>query len=404
MHINLYLLASLLAQGISAGPTKRRSTLRERVNGPYPLDVVDKLQEASLPKFDAYLKKNSTKNASGGCTLDNAARRLEWSDLTISQRKEYIDAVLCLQKLPPKSPRDKFPGALSRYDDFVATHESQAMELHSTPHLLPAHRLYIRAYEQALRNECGYTGYQPYWNWDRYAADPINSPLFNGNATSMSGNGLPSDYPGVFTGFTNKPYDIIPAAGGGGCVTEGPFANMTVSLGPIGIIVNDIPKNPQTDGFGSNPRCLRRDVNKFAAAVTTANYTYALITENKDVDGFQSAMLGSSEKNDWGVHLGGHYTIGGDPGGDFFSSPGDPVFWFHHGMIDRIWWIWQMQDPENRMNVVPGTPNATIPGYAGGPALPDDGVDLNWSAPKAWVRDLLTNIGGFEGQFCYIYD
>jgi tyrosinase len=58
------------------------------------------------------------------------------SDLSEAQRKEYIAAVLCLQKLPPKSPRDKFPGALNRFDDFVATHESMAMELHSTVSLV----------------------------------------------------------------------------------------------------------------------------------------------------------------------------------------------------------------------------------------------------------------------------
>lgn len=95
---------------------------------------------------------------------------------------------------------------------------------------------------------------------------------------------------------------------------------MTVSLGPFSKIVSDIPDNPRADGYGSNPRCLRRDVNKYAAAVTTANYTYALITENKNIDDFQQVMLGTPAKNDWGVHMGGHYTIGGDPGGVSPSS------------------------------------------------------------------------------------
>lgn len=63
------------------------------------------------------------------------------------------------------------------------------------------HRYYVWTYEKALREECGYRGFQPYWNWDRYAADPANSPLFNGNASSMSGNSV-----------------------NGGCVTSGPFA------------------------------------------------------------------------------------------------------------------------------------------------------------------------------------
>ncbi|KAF4637486.1 hypothetical protein G7Y89_g594 [Cudoniella acicularis] len=353
-----------------AGPVEPKFTLERRTDGPYPLDEVDKLEASSLSKFAAYLAKHPSPS---GCTLQNAVRRMEWSDLSETQRKSYIKAVLCLQSKPPKSPRDQFPGALNRFDDFVATHESMAVELHSTPHLLPAHRVYIWAYEKALREECGYTGYQPYWNWGRTAADPINSPLFNGNDSSMGGNGLPFNYPGVKTKGFSKPYDIIPSAGGGG---------MVVSLGPISKMLSDIPNNPRSDGFGSNPRCLRRDVNKFSAAVTTANYTYALITKNPKIEDFQQVMLGTPTKNDWGVHLGGHYTIGGDPGGDFYSSPGDPVFYMHHGMIDRIWWIWQMQDPENRMNVLPSNPAA------------NDTVNLKWLTPTVNTWDTVNNIGG----------
>jgi tyrosinase len=43
-----------------------------------------------------------------------------------------------------------------------------------------------------------------------------------GNASSMGGNGAPSKYPGVMMPF-KKPYNLIPWAGGGGCVTTGPF-------------------------------------------------------------------------------------------------------------------------------------------------------------------------------------
>ena len=95
---------------------------------------------------------------------------------------------------------------------------------------------------------------------------------------------------------------------------------MTVSLGPIGKILTDIPPNPRTDGFGANPRCLRRDVNRYASSMLYANYTYALIKDAKDIDTFQKNMLGMPEKNDWGVHMAGHYTIGGDPGGVCLES------------------------------------------------------------------------------------
>ncbi|PSN60925.1 Di-copper centre-containing protein [Corynespora cassiicola Philippines] len=390
MHYSLWIVAlSTLILGINTTPTKRPFSLDRRTDGfPYPLDEVDKLEEDALAKYEAYLAK---KNTTHGCTLQNAARRLEWHDMTVAQRQDYINAVLCLQSKPPKADQKKYPGVMNRYDDFVLTHETQAVHLHSTPHLFPAHRLYIWAYEKALREECGYTGYQPYWNWGRTAADPVNSALFNGNMTSMGGQGEKIDYPGIPARDFAKPYDLIPAGGGGGCVKQGPFQNMTISLGPIGQVVPDVPPNPQADGSGHNPRCLRRDVNKHASALTYANYTYALITQSDTVDAFQKMMLGNPATGDWGVHMAGHYTIGGDPGGDFFSSPGDPVFWFHHGMVDRIWWIWQMQDPERRMDVLPDSP------------APDDFVDLGWTAERADTWDLLDSVGGNGGRFCYIY-
>lgn len=82
---------------------------------------------------------------------------------------------------------------------------------------------------------------------------------------------------------------------------------MVVSLGPVGVVVNHIPKNPRSDGMGSNPRCLRRDVNKHAVAGGRANYTYSLITEYKDVDSFYNRYLGQpqlkGDPNPWGVCL-----------------------------------------------------------------------------------------------------
>lgn len=61
-------------------------------------------------------------------------------------------------------------------------------------------------------------------------------------------------------------------------------------------------------------------------------------------------------------------------------------------MVDRVWWIWQMQDPEKRMGVLPDNPPA------------DDFVDLNWiGTKKANTYDLNDSIGGYGGEFCYIY-
>lgn len=49
----------------------------------------------------------------------------------------------------------------SQYDDFVATHIQHALSIHLTGNFLPWHRWLIHEYERALREECGYKGYQP---------------------------------------------------------------------------------------------------------------------------------------------------------------------------------------------------------------------------------------------------
>lgn len=73
-----------------------------------------------------------------------------------------------------------------------------------------------------------------------------------------------------------------------------------------------------------------------------------------------------------GVHTGGHYTVGGDAGSDFFNSPADPAFYPHHvsenfvgcdrictdfqqAMIDRVWWTWQNLDLKNREKALAGS-------------------------------------------------
>jgi hypothetical protein len=43
------------------------------------------------------------------------------------------------------------------------------------------------------------------------------------------------------------------------------------------------------------------------------------------------------------THGGGHFGVGGMVGemSDMYSSPGDPLSWLHHGMLDNLWNQWQ---------------------------------------------------------------
>jgi tyrosinase len=103
-----------------------------------------------------------------------------------------------------------------------------------------------------------------------------------------------------------------------------------VNLGPPDAILPYIPPNPQSNGLGYNPRCIIRDVSSYVSSHWTKDSDiYDLIVGYKDIGSFQSRLQGDFNNGYLGIHSGGHYTDGGDPGGDFFASPGDPYFFLH---------------------------------------------------------------------------
>jgi tyrosinase len=327
------------------------------------------------------------------------------STLSNSNKKKYINAVLCLQSKPAKSGSIA-PGAKTRYDDFLATHINQTLTIHGTGNFLSWHRYYIYTFEEALRNECGYKGYLPYANWGRYAEDLLNSPIFDGSAYSISGNGEYTNHTGASIPSPALPFIKLPPGSGGGCVTTGPFKNMTVNLGPVAPVSSDVQLNPRPDGLGYNPRCLRRDIGTYAASIasTDANST-ALIKNNAYIGDFQTVMQGEFAAGLLGVHTAGHFWAGGaDSGGDIFNSPSDPWFWLHHAQIDRTWWIWQNQDPASRSspkgnNSLAGTITLNNSPPSRNTRL-DDVIDLGVNAKSILIEDALSTTAG---PFCYVY-
>lgn len=90
---------------------------------------------------------------------------------------------------------------------------------------------------------------------------------------------------------------------------------MTVNLGPVNPTLDGVPAQ-QGNGLNYNPRCLRRDISVNASMEwTKTSDVTSLIKENSDIYWFQTIMQGEFGKGSLGVHGGGHFTIGGDPGG-----------------------------------------------------------------------------------------
>lgn len=95
--------------------------------------------------------------------------------------------------------------------------------------------------------------------------------------------------------------------------------------------------------------------------------------------------------------------MGGDPGRDLFASPADPAFYLHHTMLDRVWWMWQMQSPEERTSG-PTAVGGTITFLNDPPsrnASLDDYNNYGYAAgPPRQIGELVSTTAG---PFCYVY-
>ncbi|KAJ5143929.1 Tyrosinase [Penicillium bovifimosum] len=398
--LSLLALGALFTQALTA-PTE--SAVASVVPSTSPAEnQLDSLAGLAYEHILENIEADSDLEKRNSCSIRNLRTRRDWRTFTKTQKKSYINSLLCLQKLPSLTPPEQAPGARSRYDDFVATHINQTTTIHYTGTFLAWHRYYIYTFEQALRNECGYTGDYPYWNWGSDTDNLERSPVFDGSETSMSGNGAPVEQSGDIQ-LTMGDYPVIhlPTGNGGGCVTSGPFKDYQVNLGPVALMLPGGETGSAANPLAYNPRCLKRDLSTQIIR-DYANFTAIvdLILRHDNIYDFQMNMQGIPGSGNIGVHGGGHYSMGGDPSRDVFVSPGDPAFWLHHGMIDRTWWIWQNLDPRERTNAISGTGT-----FLNGPPSPnttlDTPIDLGYAGGQTvTMRDLMSTV---SGPFCYVY-
>ncbi|CAI0654037.1 unnamed protein product [Colletotrichum noveboracense] len=187
---------------------------------------------AAMPTSNQLVKRQTNN------TCTQPLVRKEWRTLSTEDRKSYIDAVKCLYNKPAVNSKEILPGVTNRYEDFVGDHILQASANHFVGHFYPWHRLHVWAYERELRL-CGYEGAQPYWDWSLDAAsydDMLKSPVFDPD-TGFGGNGE------WVPGTPENPEPGVPLTGGtlvfnmsdrtgGGCIPNGPFANLTLHMGP----------------------------------------------------------------------------------------------------------------------------------------------------------------------------
>ncbi|KAF6520643.1 hypothetical protein HZS61_014901 [Fusarium oxysporum f. sp. conglutinans] len=381
MQISFGILAALLSASslVAASPTQSVGDLMLDLNS----KAISALENAQAP--------TSRKK----CTIANANVRRDWKALSKKGRKAYINAVLCLRKKPSKADPSFAPGARTRYDDFVAVHINQTRTIHATGNFFTWHRYYTWAYEKALRDECGYKGTQPYWNWFE-TGDFATNPLFDGSETSMSGDGEFFKHNGSVSGTG---LIFLPSGNGGGCIKKGPFAGATANLGP---------PSPGMDGMEATatpleyyPRCLRRDLSRYTIDkwMTLPNlYNVTLGDASRSIQIMQDEFQGRFPDRFLGLHGAGHFAIGGDSS-DLYSSSNEPVFFLHHAMVDRVYWIWQALHPKQARDIAGTITIGNRPPSRD--ALKSDPLNMGVNAAEITIDDALDTMSG--SPFCYIY-
>ncbi|KAJ1871353.1 hypothetical protein LPJ55_003943 [Coemansia sp. RSA 990] len=204
-------------------------------------------------------------------------------------------------------------------DRLSKLHVDNADTIHGHPVFLAFHRVFVSDFAAAL-NKVDPGVPVPYWDWSLDATNPAASELFTSDY--LGGNGVGKD----------------------NCVADGPCADWKMDI--------------------DSPHCLARKFNQ-GDSIAPFWPPEALFSMQKTCN--QYGALSSGIEN--GCHGAVHLGISGDMSTMF--APNDPFFFLHHGMVDKLWYDWQLMEPDTRFSLYdnvnyndpPVSPDDTIPGY-----------------------------------------
>ncbi|KZM23764.1 Tyrosinase [Ascochyta rabiei] len=305
--------------------------------------VEDKVED-TLDNLDNLIAPNmKVKVAAAAATCSTVRVRQEWDSVSTSDRQNFVDALKCLMG---KAPSGQFAASKSRYEDFVALHQTLTPRVHQNAKFLLWHRYYLWTFEQILRDDCGFTGPLPWFDETKYAGKFSQSSIFS--SQWMGGIAL-----------------------NGNCVTDGQFANLAINVGP---------------GTGNQPHCLARNGD----SAKTINTGQSMV----DACNSRATFADMASCSEGGAHAWGHNGIGAVML-DVYGSPADPTFWLHHGFIDRNFRIWQNQNAGVRTTTIDGN---DIDGNA---LTLDNTINVYDFRPDVKIRDILDTAGP---TLCYKYN
>lgn len=326
-------------------------------------------------------------------TCTNPTVRKEWRSFTDQQKQDWIGGIKCLGSLPhdpslfsvlPPPGQPFLNKSSTFYDDLVYLHIDVYPIIHFVGIFLPWHRWFLDLFEKNMRGKCGYTGPMGYWDWSLDADNITGSSIFDPNPVTGLGSFGPKS--------------------NGYHLTDGAFSDFILAYPKPHTLTRNFSDTPFALGRLQPTPWIVDKPNTSAKTVITPERVHNLVTGHTgDFVKFYT-NLDSAE----GFHTTPHVMVGGDMA-DAAQSANDPLFWLHHGQLDRLWWMWQNNHPSNKDafggGTIPGVltkltfdlfPAGMPPGAHKWTPLPNDNFGENKK-----VRDLMDTEGGF---LCYTYE
>ncbi|KAJ1725702.1 hypothetical protein LPJ53_000181 [Coemansia erecta] len=183
---------------------------------------------------------------------------------------------------------------------YAYLHTANFEIIHGCEIFFPFHRRFLRDFE-SVGQQYDPQFFLPYWDEMRDYANPAASTILSANYIGTNGKGSDS------------------------CVQDGNVANWKMTY--------------------PNSHCLRRQYNNGStiSAWYSPEYMQSILSRSTAMSQLRPAI-------EYSIHGSVHLALGGDMVMDW--SPNDFAFWLHHANIDRLWFVWQMQNPaQNFWNV-----------------------------------------------------
>ncbi|KAF5347178.1 hypothetical protein D9758_011056 [Tetrapyrgos nigripes] len=231
-------------------------------------------------------------------------------------------------------------GTHSIYDDFSLTHDMLEDFAHENAYFLPWHRYFTYLFDLALREKCGYRGSFPYWDWTKgsYMHDLLNqifplmpSPLADASDITSSPVFDPDSSSGLGTNGDCTDTDCN--------VHDGAFSDVALAYPISHRLRRNITLTDPKDG------------ENLVEKLTPHHISDIMVNTTGDFFKFQYRFSKAHNnlhfivKGDMNSECPTEYPIEACELTSFASN--DPLFWLHHGQIDRLWSKWQSQHPDN---------------------------------------------------------